>query len=111
MQDRDMTAFLVQSFRELHKLRRVQLAQGTGRVESRFFGGGAVVDQSCEEFQRGRGLQQAAIALFAVADVADETDLAEGKGGCLAQEGEVIRCALRGMDVGRREHQQSGHHQ
>ena len=44
-QDRDMTAFLAQSVRELHKMRRVQLVQGTRRVEPRFFGGRAIVDQ------------------------------------------------------------------
>jgi len=68
MQDRDMTAFLVQSFRELHKLRRVQLAQGTGRVESRFFGGGCIADQLCEKIQCGGSLQEPAITLFAVVD-------------------------------------------
>lgn len=110
-QDRDMTAFLAQFLRQLFKLRPVQLAQGTGRVEPRFLGGSAIVDQPREELQRGRGLQQAAIALFAFADVADETDLAEGEGGGLAQEDEILRCALRGMDAGRCEQQQSGHHQ
>lgn len=67
-QDRDMTAFLTQFLRQLFKLRPVQLAQGTGRVEPRFVGGGCIADQLCEKIQCGGSLQEPAITLFAVVD-------------------------------------------
>ena len=84
-QDRHLQAGTTQPARGVIELRRRQCMEAASRIEPRFRRGLFSVDQLREDGQRIAGLEQATIVLLALADVADETDLAEGEGGSTLQ--------------------------
>lgn len=84
-QDRYLQAGIAQPACGAIELRRCQCMDTAGRIEPRFRRGLLSVYQLREDSQRIAGLEQAAIVLLALADVADEADLAEGEGGGVLQ--------------------------